>query len=230
MSMHSGHRERVKKRYLQEGLDSFSEIQVLELLLFYCLPRVDTNPIAHRLLEHFGGFWQVLDASVEDLAKVEGVGEKAATFLHIVRDAGRFYQVSRSSQAKELLNLESCAEYLLPFFHGRSVEMVYLLCMDARCRVLCCKKMEEGSVNSTTISIRKIVAAALAVNASSVVLAHNHPSGLAITSQEDLQITRQVAMALQAVEITLADHVIVADGDYVSLAVSEPKYQQYLMV
>ena len=230
MSIHDGHRDRMKKRFLEEGLDSFTDFQVLELLLFYCIPRVDTNPIAHRLLERFGSISQVLDAPVKELKKIPGMGENAAIFLHLIRDAGICYQVSRSAQAKVLPTLESCAEYLLPFFAGRNVETVFLLCLDAKCKVLCCKKMGEGSVNSAGISVRKIVETALAANAVTVVLAHNHPSGLAIPSPEDMQTTKRVAMALQAVEVILADHVIVADGDYVSLAASDPRFNQCLLI
>lgn len=230
MSIHDGHRDRMKKRFLEEGLDSFTDIQVLELLLFYCIPRVDTNPIAHRLLEHFGSITQVLDAPVEELEKIPGMGKNSALFLHLITDAGRYYQVNRSAQAKILPTLESCAEYMLPFFSGRKVETVFLLCLDAKCKVLCCKKMGEGSINSAGISIRKIVETALAANAVTVVLAHNHPSGLAIPSPEDMQTTKRVAMALQAVEVILADHVIVADGDCVSLAASNPKFNQFLLI
>ena len=84
-SIHKGHRQRMKDRFLQEGLDHFSDIQVLELLLFYCIPRQDTNPIAHKLLDHFGSLSQVLEASVEELTKVPGIGENAATFLHLIQ-------------------------------------------------------------------------------------------------------------------------------------------------
>jgi len=109
---------------------------------------------------------------------------------------------------------------MLPFFFGRRVETVFLLCLDAKCKVLCCKEVGEGSVNSAGISVRKIVETALGANATSVVLAHNHPSGLAVPSAEDIQTTRRIAMALSAVEISLADHIVVADEDYVSIVQS----------
>lgn len=220
MSVHGGHRARVKERFLAEGLDSFTDIQVLELLLFYCMPRRDTNPIAHALLDHFGSLSQVLEASVEELCKVDGIGEHAAAFLKLIPQAGRYYLSDRSAQTKVLTTLESCAEYLTPRFVGRNVETVFLLCMDAKCKVLCCRKIAEGDVNSAGISPRKIVEIALGANASSVVLAHNHPGGLAIPSGEDILVTRQLAAALRAVEVKLVDHIIVADGDYVSIVQS----------
>ena len=118
----------------------------------------------------------------------------------------------------------------MPRFFGRKLETVFLLCLDAKCKVLCCKELGEGSVNSTGLSIRRVVETALGVNASSAVLAHNHPSGLAIPSPEDIQTTRRIAMALQAVEITLVDHIIVADDDYVSIAMSDERFNQCLLV
>ena len=228
MSIHDGHRERMKKRFLEEGLDSFTQIQALELLLFYCIPQKDTNPLAHALLDRFGSLSQVLEAPVEELRKVPGVGEHTATFLNLITEAGRFYLVNRSSQEKILPSLESCAEYMLPFFFGRKVETVFLLCLDAKCKVLCCKEIGEGSVNAAGISVRRVVETALSAGATTVVLAHNHPSGLALPSVEDIQTTRRVAMALSAVEIHLADHIVVADGDYVSMVQSGHRFDTVL--
>ncbi|MGN1027750.1 MAG: RadC family protein [Faecousia sp.] len=228
MPIHDGHRERMKKRFLEEGLDGFTQIQALELLLFYCIPQKDTNPLAHALLDRFGSLSQVLEAPVEELRKVPGVGAHTAIFLHLITEAGRFYLVNRSSQESILPSLESCAEYMLPFFFGRKVETVYLLCLDAKCKVLCCKEIGEGSVNAAGISVRRVVETALNAGATTVVLAHNHPSGLALPSAEDIQTTRRVALALSAVEIHLADHIVVADGDYVSMVQSGHSFDTVL--
>lgn len=219
-SIHKGHRERLKNRFLEDGLDGFTDIQVLELLLFYAIPRRDTNPIAHRLLERFGTLCQVLEAPVEELKKVEGIGQEAAMFLHLIPAAGRYYFVNKSMQVKILSTIDQCGQYLLPFFFGRQVETVFLLCMDAKSKVLCCKEVEEGSVNSASISVRKIVEMALAANATSVVIAHNHPSGIAVPSGEDIQTTYRIAEALRTVDIHLVDHIVVADDDYVSMVLS----------
>ncbi len=217
MTIHDGHRQRLKERFRAEGLDNFDELQVLELLLFYCIPRQDTNPIAHRLLQHFGNLSQVLEAPIGELEKIQGMGPNAAAFLHLVRDAGRYYQVNRSRQEKILTTTEKCGDFLESFFVGRRNETVFLLCLDAKCKVLCCKEIGEGSVNSAGVPIRRIVETALGVNATTVILAHNHPSGIAVPSSEDVQTTYRVAAALDTVDITLADHIIVADQDYVSL-------------
>ena len=223
-SIHKGHRERIKTRFLEEGLDNFTDIQVLELLLFYAIPRRDTNPIAHALLNRFGSLSQVLEAPVEELKKVEGIGQEAAVFLQLITAAGRYYLVDKNMQSKVLKTVDQCGQYLLPFFFGRQVETVFLLCLDAKCKVLCCREIGEGSVNSAGISIRKIVETALGANATAVVLAHNHPSGIAIPSGEDIQTTYRIAEALRAVEVHLVDHIVVADGDYVSMVLSGHRF------
>lgn len=219
-SLHKGHRERLKNRFLENGLDDFTDIQVLELLLFYVIPRRDTNPIAHGLLNRFGSLAQVLEAPVEELKKVDGIGQEAALFLNMIPAAGRYYMVDKTMKSRVLRTIEQCGDYLMPFFFGKKVETVFLLCLDAKCKVLCCKEVGEGSVNSAGISIRKIVETSLSANATSVVLAHNHPSGLAIPSPDDIQTTKQLAMALQAVDVQLVDHIVVADDDYVSMTLS----------
>ena len=217
MSMHQDHRQRLKDRFLREGLDNFDELYVLELLLFYCMPRIDTNPIAHRLLDHFGTLNNVLNASAEELQKVEGVGKNTSTFLSLITQVGRYYQIRQSEPGKILRTIDQCGSYLVPYFFGREQETVFMLCLDAKCKVICCKLVGEGSVNSANIPVRRIVEMALAANATTVVLAHNHPSGLAIPSADDIQTTKRVAAALQTVEIVLADHIVVSKDDYVSL-------------
>lgn len=217
MSIHDGHRQRLKERFRNEGLDGFEEHQVLELLLFYAIPRQDTNLLAHELLNRFGSLSQVLDATPEELEKVPGIGSNAATFLALTTSVARYYLVNRAANTTILSDVDKCGAYLLPFFFGRRNETVFLLCLDAKCKVLCCKEVGEGSVNSAGVPIRRIVEIALGVNASAVVLAHNHPSGLAIPSGDDIQTTRRVAMALDAVDVELVDHIVVADDDFVSL-------------
>ena len=228
-SIHKGHRERLKRRFLEEGLDNFTDIQVLELLLFYAIPRSDTNPIAHALLDHFGSLSRVLEAEAEELKKVPGVGDHAATLLALVIDLCRYYQVNCAQQTEILTTLEDCGKYLVPRFFGRTRETVFLLCLDAKCKVLCCQELGEGSVNTASISIRKVVETALSANATTVVLAHNHPSGIAVPSSEDIQTTQRIAAALSAVEIHLADHIVVAEGDYVSMVQSGCRFDTYFL-
>ena len=220
MSIHDGHRQRLKDRFLREGLDNFDELHVLELLLFYCIPRRDTNIIAHHLLDHFGSLTAVLEASTEELQKVEGVSQSAATFLSLLMQASRFYQVRRADVGHILRTNEQCGHFLMPYFLGRETETVFLLCLDAKCKVICCKKVGEGNVNSANIPVRRVVEIALNAKATSVILAHNHPSGLALPSADDIQTTYRIAAALEAVEIILSDHIVVSKEDFVSMAQS----------
>ena len=220
MSIHDGHRQRLKDRFMKEGLDNFDQHQVLELLLFYCVPRQDTNPLAHALLDRFKTLSQVLDASPAELKKVPGVGDSVVTFFSLLTEVGRYYRVNKAANHRILETIEKCGQFLVPYFDGRHNETVFLLCLDAKCKVLCCKEVGEGSVNSAAVPIRRIVEMALGANATSVVLAHNHPSGIAIPSGDDVQTTRRLMAALAAVEIQLVDHIVVADEDYVSMVQS----------
>ena len=220
MSIHEGHRDRLRERFLEEGLENFTEIQVLELLLFYCIPRKDTNPIAHALLERFGSLPGVLEAPVSELKKVPGMGEASATFLSLLPAVSRYYRTCEANRPVFMHSVEDYGEYLAECLRGRRNEMVYMLCLDVKCKMISCKEVGEGSVNSASVPIRRIVEMALAENATSVVLAHNHPSGFAVPSAEDVHTTLRLAMALSAVEIQLIDHIVVADGDYVSMAQS----------
>lgn len=218
MSIHEGHRLRVKQRYMEEGLDGFQEHEVLEMLLFYSLSRKDTNELAHRLLDEFGNLPAVMSATPAQLANVPGIGESTAVFLSFIHDLNRYTQVCKKKmECSSLLTVEECGEYLCPKFMGLRNEVVYLVCLDSKCKILGCKLLGEGSVNSAAVPIRRIVEHALNMNASTVVLAHNHPSGVALPSNDDVQTTRVLSNALQAVDIFLADHIIFSDDEFVSM-------------
>lgn len=220
-SIHEGHRKRLKDRFCREGLDNFNEINVLELLLFYCVQRKDTNPIAHRLLDQFGSIAKVLDASREELLRVEGVTENVAVFLSLIREMSRYYMVKQSAVRKILDSTDACAKYLQPNFIGRSDEAVFVLCLDAKCQVICCKMVSQGTINSAPFPFRKVVELVINTKATSVVIAHNHPGGVAIPSQEDVRVTVSLAELMRNIDVVLVDHFIFEDdGDYVSLVQS----------
>lgn len=224
--IHGGHRQRLKEQFLKNGLDGLTDIQALELLLFFAIPRIDTNPVAHALLNKFGSLSQVLEAPVSELKKVSGIGENAATLLHMITPMSRRYLTDREKRHVILETLDDCGKYLVPYFHGRLNETVFLLCLDGKRKVLSCSEMGEGSINSASVSVRKIVETAISVGATAVILAHNHPSGIALPSQEDILVTRRIAAALAAVEIILADHIVVAEEDYVSMIQSGIRFDQ----
>lgn len=215
--MHDGHRERLRKRFRDYGLDNFSDINVLELLLCYVIPRRDVNPVAHELLKTFGSLHGVFDAKTEDLAKVSGVGEKAALLLKLIPQISRRYQLSSQEKPRLVLDSGDAGEILLPHFLHEREEVVFMLCLDAAHRLLCCREVSRGVPNAAELSIRRVVELALAQNSANVVLAHNHPSGYAIPSQEDITSTRLIAHALEMVNICLFDHLVVSGNDYVSM-------------
>ena len=216
MSIHKEHRSRVKKRFMEEGLTNFADHEALELLLFFAIPRIDTNELAHRLLEDFGSLRRVLEAPPEQLMQTDGVGEHTAILLHLVSGMSNKYMTSELP-ATSLGSVEEIGRYLMDRFIGFRDEVVMLLCMDARRVPLVCRIIHRGSVNAAEISVRKVVEAAIAVNATTVILAHNHPSGIAVPSMEDIVTTRRMGYALNAVQITLEDHLVFADRDFVSI-------------
>ena len=218
MSVHEGHRERMRRQMKTSGMDSLSDVQVLEVALYYAIARRDTNEIAHALLRRFGSLSGVLEAPRAELLKIDGVGESAADLLLLFIQMERRHLMDRAGRETILDTTYKCAQYLMPRFIGEQEEVVYLLCLDAKCKALDCSLIHRGAVNMTAISVRKIVKAALDHNATSVVVAHNHPSRLALPSREDRATTLALKAALDAVDVVLVDHVIVADEDFVSLA------------
>ena len=218
MGIHDGHREKMRQRFLKSGLDAFADHEALELLLYYAIPRRDTNPIAHALMERYGSLSAVLAAPVEDLKKVEGVGESAAILLKLAPQLYRKAKMSDAEQETILSSVERVGAYLLDRFAGEKNEVVYQLCLDRKGKLLVCKKLGEGGVASADLDIRRLVENALLTGASSVVLAHNHPSGVALPSRDDYAATDRAKTALAVVGVALTDHIIVADGDFVSMS------------
>lgn len=217
MGIHDGHRARLRTRYIEEGLAHFNEIDTLELLLFYAIPRRDTNELAHLLLQQFGSLDGVLGATTGDLCAVPGISENTAVLLHLFNDVARKCEISRQS-IRIVNSSQDAGTFLLPYFYGLREETVYLLCLDAKGKVLDCRALFKGSANGVAIAIRKIVEVALSVNATSVIMAHNHPGGLALPSAEDRASTLRIRAALQNLDIVLIDHIIVADQDFISMA------------
>ncbi len=218
-SIHDGHRKRFKGEFLARP-DSFPDHKLLELLLFYANPRGDTNPVAHGLMDRFGSLAGVMDALPEELMKVPGVGEHAVVLLKAVKETGGRYLSSRSRMDEIVRGTGDIYEYLKDYFYGARNERIFLLCLDGKGKVLGTRKIGEGNVNAAEITTRDVVEAALSLNASQVVLAHNHPSGLALPSDEDKFTTQRLAKVLEAVNVELVDHVVFSDDDMVSLRAS----------
>jgi len=217
MGLHDGHRQRLIQRFLEEDLDGFEPHNVLELLLFYAIPRKDTNELAHVLMEAFGSLKGVFDAPYEELVKINGIGPNAAALIKMVPSLTRTY-CSSNQQNVTLDSSEKSGEYFLPYYIGQTEEIVRLACLDAGGKVISNQILHRGSVNAAEVNIRKIVNIALRNNALGVILAHNHPGGLPLPSEEDVLTTKSIRDALLPMGILLMDHIIVADQDYVSMA------------
>lgn len=217
MGEHTGHRKRMKKYFLENGAQGLADHQILELLLFYALPRVDTNPLAHRLIDEFGDIEALLDAPAAELVSTPGLGESAAVLLKLIPELGRRYLAAKSQIGTILTCTEDAGRFLLPRFLGRRDETVMQVCLDAKLKVVSCRVVASGDVTTAHISVRKVVEQALSQNAPFVLLAHNHVSGFAIPSREDVTTTQQLQKALSLVGVTLVDHIIVAGDDFVSL-------------
>ena len=203
MGEHDGHRARLRTR--------------LELLLFYSVPRANTNPIAHRLLERFGSLSGVLEAPRSELLKVEGVGAASATLLSLIPPLTRRYLMDKNAMGIVLDTSEKRGAYIQPLFIGQNNEQLYLLCLDQKFKLLNCVLLAEGNLGQVMVDMRTILDITLRSNASLVILAHNHTQGFALPSDEDLQITRQIAEALKMISVTLVDHIIVARDDFTSM-------------
>ena len=220
MEIHEGHRTRLRDRYMQEGLDSFNDINTLELLLFYAVPRVDTNPIAHALLNKFGSLSNVLKASADELKQVKGIGDSAAALITLVGDIDRKAKLAdKRKDIKRILSSTDAAEFLKSVFADCNCEMIYMLGMDASRRLLFCKELGTGALTSVEFNIRKAVSVIVNSGAVSVIISHNHPGGVCRPSQDDIDMTHQFKDALKPFnDVTFDDHIIIAGEDYFSFA------------
>ena len=217
MSLHDGHRARLKKRFLEYGAEGIDDVNLLELLLFFALPRVDTNETAHELLDRFGTIDGVLEASADELRATPGVGESATVLLKLIPTLAKRYLAAKNSIGSILASTEDAGDFLLPRFLGERDETVLLVCMDTKMKVVSCRKIASGDVSVAHLSIRKVVEQALAQNAPYVILAHNHIGGFALPSVEDVNATLQLRDALSLVGVTLIDHIVVSGADFVSM-------------
>lgn len=215
-SPHKGHRDRMRKRFLLNDFDGFETHEALELLLYYAVPRKDTNRLAHNLLERFGSLSAVLDAPLNALTEA-GLTQNAAVLLKLVPSLGRLYTDDRNYNKKKVINQERLGYLMLDKFMGRVNEVVILMLLDAKFKEIFCGVVSKGSMSACQLYIRKIVQLAVTNNAKYAVLAHNHPSGVAIPSEDDVFSTQEIYDALLIVGVTLVDHYVVADHDFVSM-------------
>lgn len=220
MADHTGHRQRMKTEFLSRGLEGWPDHRVLELLLFYAVPQGDVNGLAHELVERFGSLAGVLDASVEELRKVKGVGEHTAVLLRMLPALLGRYQASRTRLSDIINSPEDAYPWLEPYFFGARNEMVYVLCLDGKRQVLGVRKAAEGSIQMAEMNARRIAEEAMGLRSARIYVAHNHVSNLAVPSQADWLATDTLRAILAPIGIELIDHLVFVDGDMVAMSQS----------
>ena len=216
-NIHKDHRSRMRKQFSAHGPAVFNDIQLLEFLLFYAIPRGDVNPLAHTLLDRFGSVSGVLKASPAQLKAVPGIGDNAASLLslcgHLVRKCGE----EQLPVGIQLATSDEFGKFFLPRFWNEQNEMLMLMSLNHRHEVLNCSVITKGSVSATEINTRLVLQQALSDNATAAVIAHNHPSGHALPSRADIESTVTLAKMLSAVSVKLLDHIVIADNDFISM-------------
>jgi len=210
------HRTRMRQKLLAAGPDAMADHELLEMALFLALPRRDTKPIAYRLLARFGSFANTIAASPGDIASVEGMGEASAAALKIVQAASVRLARAEVVDRPVLSHWDALIAYLNAVMARERVEQFRILFLDSRNRLIADEAQSRGTVNHTPVYPREVMRRALEVQASALILAHNHPSGDPAPSREDIAMTREIMAAAQALSITVHDHVIIGNGRWVS--------------
>ncbi|MCD7774393.1 MAG: DNA repair protein RadC [Clostridiales bacterium] len=226
---HAGHRKRLRERFITQGsLDSFQPHNSLELLLFYSIPRADTNDLAHKLIDTFGSFKGVFDAPYESLKQVDGVGENTAVLIKLIPSLFREYLKDGASNQKYINSTEDALDFLRPEFVCLETERFFMICLDKTGKILNKSIISKGSTGYAEIDTRSLISAAMNCHASSVVLAHNHPSGMCAPSREDNTATMTIVKTLHAIDVTVLDHIIVSEEEFFSFA-EHPKFKECLI-
>ncbi|MBR1810519.1 MAG: RadC family protein [Clostridia bacterium] len=224
---HAGHRQRLREYFLNHGMDEMRDYEILELFLFYSIPRQDTRPIARRLLNKFGSLSAVLDANIGEIMTVGGIGRNSACLLKMLPDVARMYMLDKKENKVRLETTDAIRSYLADFFIGKRVECFYILCMDRSCKLLRCTKLGEGEEYNVAVSINKVSLEIAESAASLVVIAHNHPFGMALPSQQDVTLTKNIADLARAMGVSLIDHLIFSADDVFSMANSKKFYKLF---
>lgn len=226
-NIHKGHRQRVLKEFVEFGIgEDIRPHKVLEMILFFTIPRKDTNELAYIVWEYFGrSFTRVMEASIEELiassenvpAGTPKITEYSARHIKSIMEIAKYYYKEKAREEKWALNRREAALFLFKNLVDKNVETVYMLCLDSTNRFLACPKLSEGDEFAVSVSPRQLVKKVTQIGATKVLIAHNHPRGTALPSEADIYTTRQLAIALSGIGAKLLDHVIVADKDFVSI-------------
>ena len=214
--MHKKHRERVKQRFIEQdcSFKTFPDHNILEMLLFYGIPQKDTNDLAHLLINTFGSVSKVFDADIEELKRVNGIGEHSSILLKMIPALAKCYIDDRGRKEKVFETEEQLGEYFVRKYIGANREIIMMLLLDNKRAPIDCIELSQGMVNTVSFDAKFIVEKAVTRRASSVVIAHNHPRGNATPSREDMESTEIIKRSLGNVGVNLLEHIVVAEDTY----------------
>ena len=215
--IHKGHRDRLKDLCMSEGMSGLADHVKLEVILFYAIPRVDTNELAHTLVDYFGSFSSVLDAPYEELIKIKGITKNAAVLLKLIPQLTKAYMESETRDITILDTSDKAGKFLVPKFIGHTNEVVYVVSLSTQKRIISCRLVFEGSISTVALPIRRIVEVCIQCGAHSVIVAHNHPGGIPLPSRDDLVAAHRITKALKILDIEVDDHIVVAGDGYSSM-------------
>lgn len=221
MGEHDRHRQRVYNRFLREGLMGFEEHNAMEFLLFLAHARGDTNSLAHRVIDTFGSLAAALDAPYEDLVQVPGIGPTSATVMKFIPQMCAYYLKSKQGASKPLNSPAAAAELFMPYFFAKTNEEFYVAALDDRCRLLRLERLSYGTANTTSVNTAQVAEFAVRWRATGIILAHNHPRGVPLPSANDIAVTQALMASLGTMHVTLVDHLIFSDDDYLSFTDSK---------
>ncbi len=213
---HTGHRQRVKDRFIASGLEGFAPHEVLELLLFYAIPRKDTKQLAHTLIKRFGSLAGVMKADISELTRIDGISENAALLIKLIPETAKKCSAEEAVNVS-YTNTRMLAELFAPQFAGCSAEKFLLACFDNNLCVLSIKEISRGTSVSAAINMRLVMEEVIRTGCTMAALSHNHPKGSPNPSDMDISITRRINEHLRAVEVGLMDHIIVGENKTYSM-------------
>ena len=221
-NIHEGHRKRQIEKFLKNGFGKGTPPhEILEVVLYFSIPRADTNPIAGELIRRFGSLAGVFNANPVELMKVDGVGKNTAAFLNMIPEIFKVYREDMISRAQNFSSIEEIGIYLLERYKCETREVFSVISLGNGGRMISYDEISIGEANVVGVSMRKLAEIILRTRAVAVVLAHNHPNGLALPSGSDLSATKETADLLKSIGVQFLDHIIVSDDDYISLAQSK---------
>jgi len=213
---HSGHRERLRSRFISGGPDALPDYELLELALYGPILRKDTKPLAKRLIAKFGDFAGVISASPAQLA-AEGLNDNIIATLKVIQAGAVRLGRQRVMTQPILSSWSALTEYLHSAMAREANEQFRLLFLDRKNRLIHDEVQGRGTVDHTPVYVREVVKRALELSATALILVHNHPSGDATPSRADIEMTRDIARALTPVGVTVHDHIIIGRGEPASL-------------